>query len=103
MYVADMGNHTKHMGEEEIHDRVKREMTDAHKQLMMAVMAYTWHMAAILIIMLVIGIIIGCYYRKKGDLDEGKFLMHGMNPRDKGYTVISLAEGEDGEGEGDVD
>ena len=98
-----MGDHTSHMGDDEIHDRTKREMTDAHKQLMMAVMAYTWHMAAILVIMLVIGIMIGWCYRKKGDLDEGKFIMHEMNHRDKGYTVISLAEGEDGEGEGDVD
>ena len=66
------------------------------------VMAFAWHMAIILVLMLIIGSFIGCCHRRRGDLDEGKFLMQDMNPRDKGYTVISLGEGEaevDGDGD----
>ena len=40
---------------------------DDHDQMMIVTMMFAWHMAAILIIMLLIGLIMGCFYKPRRD------------------------------------
>ena len=48
----------------------EQQSRDTHSPLMFATCVYAWHMAVITILMIICSLSIGCFYRKKGWIDE---------------------------------
>ena len=64
-----------------------------HEYLMLITCAFIWHMAAVLLLMLATGVFIGCFYRRRGQLDSSKtFEMERQYGGSNGYTVLDVAE-----------
>ena len=63
---------------------------DREGSLMFIASVYTWHMAIITILMIVCSVCIGCFYRKKGWLDEEAMVNNQFSCRKRslGYTSL---------------
>ena len=66
---------------------------DNHGQMMVITMMFAWHMAAVFLLMMGIGALIGCVYRARGEFTNNQYDSLNMKliKRDSnGHTIVNL-------------
>ena len=73
-----------------IHHEPEQHSRDTHSSLMFMTCVYTWHMAVIIILMIICGLCIGCFYRKKGLIDDEALSErhYSLRREDMGYSSL---------------
>ena len=72
------------------HHQPEQNSSDTHGSVMFITCVYAWHMAVISILMIICSLCIGCFYRKKGWIDEEALMdrHYAHRVENMGYSTL---------------